>query len=385
MRHVILRRTASLLTILGMVLFTFPSALFAGTTSPFTVTLSREAASIAANQDIRFVTQTGLTSTQSLILTYTGFGSLTGASLAFSDIDLQQGSLTNCSNSNTWTDQTLRASGASSSEFNVTVAATTVTFASGGASALLTAGNCVRVLIGTNAAFQTTGVHQIVNGSAGTGTVAISGAGGFPDTGSAAVAFVTGTTDQVTISATVAPTLSFTNDNTGLNFGTLSTAQTTYANSTSGNGNTDTTANTLHVATNSATGYTLAYYGATLTCTTNGPCSTITPDTIPAATVTTTGITNIGSTGSSQFALSGLLTIGSVSGGAMVGLYDHAAVPSNWNFSASTSAAPVTLASASGSVGGTDAIDMHYGANVSASQHPGTYSTTITYLATGNF
>jgi hypothetical protein len=121
---------------------------------------------------------------------------------------------------------------------------------------------------------------------------------------------------------------------------------------------------------NSSSGYSLTYYGANLTSGSNH---------IPVGNGTTT-ITGsaTGSTGVGQFAISA----GAPTTGTIVSTYLNVGSASdNWKFVPSTTTA---ICSASGAAA-SDVIPMHYLANVTTTTPPGSYSTSITYILTGNF
>ncbi len=182
-------------------------------------------------------------------------------------------------------------------------------------------------------------------------------------TDSATGAVVAETNATVTITATVSPTLTFSNDDNAIGFGTLSSGSVKYANAGATGSGTRTTAHTLVIGTNAPTGYSLTYNGATLTSGAN---------TIPGADINADAD---GTAGTSQFALAGTET----GGGAMSADYD--ATTPNWDFVAST---VTTIASAS-SATSSSSIAMEYLANTSSAQAAGTYVTTLDYVATGNF
>ncbi len=180
------------------------------------------------------------------------------------------------------------------------------------------------------------------------------------DSGLAAVAIETNSV--VSVTATVAPTLTFANDDAAIGFGTLSSSAARYANAAASGSGSDTTAHTMTVGTNATGGYVLTYNGATLTSGLN---------TIDAATIT--GDAN-GTPGTEQFAAAAALTgSGSVASG-----YSNSA--NDWNFVPSTT---TTLASHTGPA--SDSIAMHYLANIAATTPAGSYATSITYVATGTF
>ncbi|MCX6755694.1 MAG: hypothetical protein NT068_04145 [Candidatus Nomurabacteria bacterium] len=158
-------------------------------------------------------------------------------------------------------------------------------------------------------------------------------------------------------------TFSFSNDNSNIGFGTLSSSNICYANATGGSVGSDVVAHSLNIITNAAYGYTLTYFGNTLTSGGN----TISPAVNISA----------GSIGQSEFALSGtMITSGT---GAMYANYNHATP--KWSFVSGTT---TPIASSSGPVT-SDTVEMHYLANISDTTPAGNYSTTITYIATGNF
>ncbi len=333
----------------------------------FSDTLTRLKASTNANHEIFFVSPTGIASTGNMTLTFTGFSNATVNAILFSDVDFATGSTAVCTSA-VYTEQTLVASGATSAQWNVATASQVMTITSGGASATLTANKCVRIRIGTNATNQTTGVNQIQNNTAGTATIAVGG--GFGDTGTIAIPIISN--DQVTISATVDPTITFSISQTTVSFGSLSAATGRWATNAGGaNASAATdptaanTAHTLTVGTNASSGYTVTYNGALLTSGAN---------TIAAATIT--GDSD-GTVNSNQFALCGKGTSGSptVASGYVCG------TNSDYNFVAGTT---TTLASATAPAS-SDVVSVAYLANIASSKPAGTYTTTLTYVATGNF
>ncbi len=213
----------------------------------------------------------------------------------------------------------------------------------------------------------------VINGTtgAGTGTMTnkttdidnsqfvITGSNG--DTASGAL--VVETNDVVNITATVSPTLTFSNDDAAIGFATLTTGAARYANAGATGSATRVTAHTMAIGTNATTGYTLTYNGATLT----SGLNTIAAATIPGDAD--------GTPGSAQFALAGTET----GGGDMETAYN--AVTPNWSFVPSTT---TTLATATGVVS-SSSIAMEYIANIPASQAAGAYATNLTYVVTGNF
>jgi hypothetical protein len=175
------------------------------------------------------------------------------------------------------------------------------------------------------------------------------------------LATVIETNDVVTITATVNPTLTFSNDQSAIAFGTLDSAAVRYANTTTGSGS-DVVAHTLTISTNAAAGYTLTYSGATLTSGSN---------TISVATSIGTG----GTPGGEQFAMSTVKT----GTGTVVAGYDHTTPLWSW---VDTTTTP--FASSAGPAASTT-YAMHYEANISGATEAGAYSTTATFIASANF
>lgn len=183
-------------------------------------TLSTSSPGANANHTIQFVTPTGVTASQTVILDFDTIGTLdqfdlTGIAEAAgaSDFDLAEdtdASPGNCAG--TLTDETLDPT-ATTLLWGVAVNTTTdtVTFtAPSTAGTYIAAGACAIIEIGTNATSEFTGVNQINNptkvaaaGTADIHDIAVSGT--FGDTGSMLVAVIEG----VTVSATVSESLSF--------------------------------------------------------------------------------------------------------------------------------------------------------------------------------
>ena len=159
-----------------------------------------------------------------------------------------------------------------------------------------------------------------------------------------------------------------------MDFGALSSSAVRYATSGVASGGTTsltTPALDLSVGTNAASGYTLTFLAPTTLTDGSHP--------IPSSGVTTLSGTNTGSTGSGQFAMSAIGTVGSPTV-ASTYLYNPTAASSKWNFA---TAATTTLAS--NTTAASDTASVRFLANIPSTQAPGAYSVTITYIATGNF
>ena len=255
-------------------------------------------------------------------------------------------------------------SGSSANNYIVNVTAATSTFVittcTGWTTSAATTATTFKIFGTTATGTGTMTNGSDVNSSVGTITDTVN------DTDSGTFAVAVETNSVVSITATVAPTLTFGNDDAAIGFGTLSSSAAVYANAAASGSGSDTTANTLTVATNGTSGYTLTYNGTNLTSGVN---------TIPTANGTTTITTDAdGTPGTAQWAMSGTMT----GSGSMASGYNHATP--DWKFVPSTT---TTLASHSSAT--SDSIAMHYLANISSTTPAGSYSTSVTFIATGNF
>ena len=100
----------------------------------------------------------------------------------------------------------------------------------------------------------------------------------------------------VNITAEVAPTLTFANDDASIGFGTLTSGGARYATANTSGSGSSTVAHTFSISTNATAGYTLSY---------NGPTLTSAGNTIAPATITGSAT---GTPGSAQFALTNAVT-----------------------------------------------------------------------------
>jgi hypothetical protein len=212
-----------------------------------------------------------------------------------------------------------------------------------------------------------------INGTAGTGTGTMTNKNADVDsslfsitesnTDTASGAVVVETNDVVNITATIAPTLTFANDDATIGFGTLTSGAARWANGAATGSATTVTAHTITIGTNATTGYTLTYNGALLTSGAN---------TIAAATIVGTAS---GTPGTNQFGIGATVTgTGTVTSGYSTSANDYNFVPGT----------TTTLASATGPVA-SDSVAVRYLTNIAASKQAGNYSTDLTYIATGNF
>lgn len=353
----------SLIAIIGVMLFQTTPVTYAASVTSLSDVMSRLKASTASDHEIKFVTPTGLASGQTITVTFSS--DFTGvSSLGVEDFDLAEGNSSNCTSAS-YSEETLVASGATSSQFNAAASGQVVTFTSGGASAIVAAGVCVRIRIGLNATSGSAGNSQITSGPLDDDdTVSIGGT--FGDTGTLQVDIITD--DQVTVSATVDPTITFSISDNSIGFGSLSSAAARWATGdTNGSSSDSAAAHTMSVATNSQSGYVLSYNGATLTSGAN---------TIDVAALTDNAD---GNPGTEEFAL-GVSTNGS---STVATGYDHNATAGSrdWTFVAGTTTTIVSRTSPTN----TETISAFYLANVAGSTQAGSYTTTLTFIATSTF
>lgn len=241
----------------------FASQAFAASVTTFSDTLSTLTAATAANHEILFITPTGVeANNDTIVFTFTGFDGTSLDAIAFGDVDLAESTNASCSNPGTWNEKTLAATDAAST-YGVATNSTTLLFDPPTASGYITAGNCIRVKIGTNA---TGGTNQITNGGAASAhSIAISG--NFGDTGTASIDIIAD--DSVSLSATVESAISFAIDDTTIGFGTLDSTAARWATGdatgTSSLPGDTSGAHQMTLSTNAASGYSITYNGATLT------------------------------------------------------------------------------------------------------------------------
>lgn len=338
------------------------STVFALSLTSLSDNMSRLQASTAANHEIKFVTPSGGGVAAGETITLTFSADFTGVSgILFSDVDFATGNSNNCTSA-TFTEQTLAAT-PSGATWGLASSGSVITLTSG--TGTVTADRCVRFKIGTNATNQTTGVNQISNGAADDDdTVSI--AGTFGDTGTISVDIIAD--DQVDVTATVSPSITFSISQTAIDFGTLSAADDIFATAGAGSGgNTSaaTIAHTLIAGTNATSGYVIYLLGATLT----SGANTITA---PAGPGTST-------VGSEQFGLH----IADGGGGSGITVDSQYGTSSQYGWGA-TGSTQDNIASASGATA-SNTFNATYVGNIGSSTEAGAYTTTLTYTATATY
>lgn len=338
-----------------------PNTAYAAALLNKTDTMSSQKVSTASNHTIVFRTPTGVdASTDTITITLpTGFAT---NSFDFADVDLAHsaGSQANCTAPTYTTEETLAAS-ASASAWGAALSGQilTLTPETDAASGEIATNACVQIQIGTNATAGATGDTQITNhASAASYTLAVGGV--FGDTGDIVINILND--DQVSVSATVDESLTFTISDNSIGFGTLTAADDFFASGDTNGSATEVEAHTLVVGTNASNGYTMTVNGATLTSGAN--------------TITAIGSSNTASAvGTEQFGLRATASGGS---GAVSAPYATA------GFAFDTAAFPDEVAAATGASANTT-YSMRYVANITSQTEAGAYTATLTYVATANF
>lgn len=311
-------------------------------------TMSSLKVSTASNHDISFVTPTGITTGQTITVTFPGSSSI-AAALDFTDVDvLVQG-----------VQQTLGSANGASTWGVARTSATVLTITAQSSGTPAAAGNTIRIKIGTNATNQSTGVRQVTNDtSTGSKTIAIGGT--MADSGNITVQIITD--DTVVVSATVNQAINFSISDNTVGFGTLSSSAARYATGDTTGTTSETEAHQIVAGTNAASGYVITINGNTLTSGSN--------------TITAIGTTNTASsTGSEQFGVRMTATGGT---GAVTAPYAAS------GFALDTAAFPDQIASASAGTADTT-YSVRYLANISSATEAGTYNASLTYIMTSTY
>lgn len=325
-------------------------------------TMSSQKVSTVANHTIVFRTPTGANeSTDTITIVFpAGF---TMNSLDFADIDLAHsaGSQANCT-APTYTNEETLAGTATGTAWGAALSSQTITLTpptDGVGAAAIAANACVQIQIGSNATTGSTGDTQITNhATAASYTITIGGS--FGDSGDIVINVLDN--DQVSVSATVDESLTFTISDNSIGFGTLTASDDFFATGDTNGSATETEAHTLVVGTNAANGYTMTLNGATLT---SG-----------AFTISAIGSSNTASSaGTEQF---GLRMTASGGSGAVSAPYAAS------GFAFDTAAFPDEIAASSGASANTT-YSVRYLANIASNTEAGAYTATLTYVATANF
>ncbi|MDB5188674.1 MAG: hypothetical protein JWM92_272 [Candidatus Nomurabacteria bacterium] len=352
----IIKKFSATLLIAAILMSMMPTAALivdASSLTGMSDTMDNQTISANSKHVIRYTASTPLNATsQAIIIVFPSgfnFGGKTISSLSFShgpSTGLEHvETLTSTPGATTW-------GAAFSTTNNLTLTLTTPT--SGiGAAAVATNDKVIITYDSTNSVNPSSATTYTINITSNT------------DTGSITVPILTNS--QVAVTATVSQIFSFAISNNSIGFGTLTTANTRYATSDSvGATSEPINAHNITAGTNSASGYTVAISGATLT----SGATTIAA--IPGASAVALAA------GTEQFgirtAASGGTGVVSAPFNGAAGNYGFGTAPlSNQTFA--TAAGPST----------TTTYNVNYAANIATLTPAGNYTTTLTYVATANF
>ena len=254
---------------------------------------------------------------------------------------------------------TVGAAAAATWGFAFTASTVTITAPTAGTPAVAS----TSILIDIGTAATSTAVNRITNFASATTTI-LTITTSVGDTAQIALPVITNSI--VNITATVAPSITFSIDANALQFGTLTSGAARWATTTAGGSPGDVSGNQLQIATNSTSGYNITLQGSTLTASTGS----ITP---------ITGSPAASSPGSPQFGLYALET-----GGATTATTTANYRTSGTYYFGATATSTDTLGVSTGPTS-TATYNVHYIANISGSTPSGAYATNITYIATPLF
>jgi len=352
-----------LLVLSTVVLFISPQVTHATSPSIFAISdnMSSVAISTGSTHTIKFTTGNTIQGTSStIVVTFPSDFDFTNS--AYSDITLTHGSSTGLENSSTISSSPSSGIwGAAFSGTNNRIL--TLSAPTSAESNPIASGDKV-IISYTNSA-------HAVNGSSATTylpTVEITGTG--EAAGPVQYAIVLLSSDQVQVSATVDPYLTFSMTGSTITLTKAAGGNPTY--SSGGTGYNQGTANTLTASTNGASGYSIAYYGDTL----KSGSNSIAAMTVGAAS----------SPGTAQFGINlkanSAPSTGTGVSGAGSGLpTSDYGTADNFKFVANAST-PMAQATA---VTAENTYTVSYIANIDPTTPAGAYTTTITYICTGNF
>ncbi|MFC1651781.1 hypothetical protein ACFL24_01330 [Patescibacteria group bacterium] len=336
--------------VLTFVVFLLPQTADAAALTALSDTMSRLEKSIDSNHTIRFTTPTGVDDASATI-TVTMPAGFTIGSVVFGDIDLSHGASTGYE-----TEETLAAA-ASDTEWGAVFAGQvlTLTHPTNAANGDITATDKVIVEIGTNASG---GSNQITNhATAATYTIEIGGT--FGDDGKIAVVILDD--DQFTVSADVDPTLTFSLSANATAFGTLSDSSVTTSSPNI----------VLTISTNGDDGYTISIL-----------------DTGDTSNPGLYSSENSFMIGSADYSYSNSADLSAVAGYGIQGSSGDATIASPYNVSSDNvggyEITAQTLATYTG-VASAHTVTITSKAKVSSVTPAGSYSDTVTTIATGNF
>jgi hypothetical protein len=352
------KKIASTFTILAIVLGTsivHVDLVYAAALTTLSDTQSSVKVSTVSDHTFQFVTPTGVAASGTISVTFP-VGWTLGA-LGTTSIALATSTSATCSG---FTDAIINVN-RSNLTWGVSTTTTSVTLTSG--TAVIPANRCIQVRLGSNATVN--GTTTITNPSSATSSILTVTAG--VDSGTITANIITN--DTVSMTGTVAQSLSFTISTTTIYFGTLGSGAAKFASSTNTAGDsTETIAHTLGVSTNASAGYTITVRGQTLTSQQNA-----------SNTIAAIGASIASSTpGTEQFGIRA-----TASGGTGFTVDPTYAAATSYGYDGTATSSGI-LATGSGSTN-TTTFSLRYLANVAALTEAGTYAANLVYVATANF
>lgn len=257
-----LRAVVAISVLAALTIQAVPSA-HAAALSQVSDLLDTEQTSANTNHRMRFLTPSGIQTSDTIILTFPAGFDLTGVD--FADIDILRGDSTTCSSAGYTQESIVNATGdadqwgAGVSGQIITLTAPTTTYSP-------FTNLCMEIRIGTNAVFDTAGVDKINNPATAQSTgypITITGTFESPTTTNQFLVPIIAES-EVQISANVNQSINFTISNPSLQFGTLLAGSTRWATSGGGAGS-ETFGNEIVVGTNADGGLVTTVVGGPLT------------------------------------------------------------------------------------------------------------------------
>lgn len=357
------RKYISLLVALFVIVtnvISFTSVANAASLTALSDTMTRLKKNIASNHTIKFTTPTGAGDDTDTI-TITMPSSFNIGSVDYTDIDLSYGASTGAE-----TEATLAASASGTAwGASFTGQVLTLTHPTDGAVGDIAASDKVIVEIGTNATADANGDAQITNINAAN-TYIISIGGSFGDTGQ--IAIVTLNDDSVVVNASVDPTISF----------SLSANSTTFGTLAPGIIDTADTSITLTVGTNAASGYTVNVKDTGNS--TNPGLYNSTASSIIGSADSTYGNTGDLSSLPYGYGLQAQCTAGCTTGTDIASRFRQGS-----DIVGGLEVTDIQLATFGSALSADHTIVITHKAKSSNTTPAGSYTDTVTYIATGNF
>ena len=332
-------------------LFVFTPRVEAAALSTLSDTMTREKPSTNSDHTLVFTTPTGLTSGQTMVITFPDGsvnGFVGGASIDYTDVDFMYGA----------TNMTLAAAptGTTMGALFSGTYRNVLTFTNG--TQAVSGGTVITVKIGTVATSQSTGVRQIANPNTSGSKIITVGGGTFADSGSIAIPIIT-SDDQVVVSASVDPTITFSLSTTTAALNTMTTAAVATASDV-----------TLTMGTNAAGGYIVTIMDVG-----SGASPGLYKSSAPTKLIASANATLAG--GTEGYGVKGVAGTGSPTVSYATGATDQVVAL------ATTATSFCNYNSPTGATNQTAIVRVK--AAISASTPAGSYADTITLIMTGNF